>query len=348
MTQTVDAGDNTPTPAHDVVIGLRESFLTFTVLAAFAEHGIADRLADGPRTAAELAHDCGLDAAALTRVLPILIPAGILHADAQGRYRLTPAGETLKEGPDSLRATIRLAIEPAWWTTAGNVAETLRTGKSGFIARYGSSWNYLSTRPTSRSLFDHCMIDRSQSIGRDIAGRHDFGDIRSVIDVGGGAGTVLSEILGPHGHLTGTVLDLEPAIPSARDHLTAQGLTGRFRTVAGDFFQSVPGADEHPSAFLLASILHNWDDDHAQRILNNVAAAMGRQDRLLIAETPLPDDPCAPHPGRLLDLRMLIMFNGARERTESELRGLLDTAGLRVTGIVPLPSGPSLITAERV
>jgi len=160
--------------------------------------------------------------------------------------------------------------------------------------------------------------------------------------VAGGKGTLLAAILHANPHIRGTLLERDNVIPDARENLASQGLADRCELITGSFFESVPkGAD----AYLLGSIIHNWDDDDALRILGTVRAGVPDHGRVLMVDVVLPDDD-RPHVGRELDMRMLVLFGGGRERTGSETFELLAQADLRGEVVAELPLGLSLIEAR--
>ena len=174
-----------------------------------------------------------------------------------------------------------------------------------------------------------------------IVDSYDFGDVGVVVDVGGGDGTLLRTLLTRHPHLRGVLLDLPPVVERARERLREHGLGDRLETVAGDFFVSVPSGGD---LYLLATVVHDWDDARAIEILARVRAALGPNAKVLIAEQVLPEDG-RPFFGKLLDIEMLVLAGG-RERTRGEYEALLDAAGLRLERVVPTRTQTSLIEAR--
>ena len=216
--------------------------------------------------------------------------------------------------------------DPGVWTALGGVGETLRTGQSPFVQRYGGTYGYLSSRPESAAAFDKFMTSRSVDLAARLAETDVFPATGTVVDVGGGRGTFLAAILSAHPGLHGILLDLERVVASAQEYLSANGVASRSEVVVGDFFKAVPpGAD----VYLLAHVIHNWDDEGVGNILRAVRAAIPENGRLLIVETPLPDDD-RPHIMKDLDMRILTIENGGRERLMSEYSALLDDAGFRL------------------
>jgi O-methyltransferase len=343
----------TPAAAKDVVGGddpraaiweLLRGQWRFSALYAFVDLDIAGWLRDGPLSAAQLAGRSGADRLALARLLRTATGLGVVRTvpAADGpRYALTPAGETLcGDVPRSMRSVVIPQGAPDFLEAMGSLAEAVRDGKSPFAARFGSMYGYLEEHPEARHHFDAHMATRSRSIAEAVVDRYDFAGIGTIADVGGGVGTVLAAILEANPALRGILFELEPVIPRARKELEAQGVAGRCELVAGDFFTSVPVAD----AYVLSNIVHNWDDEMALRVLRNVRAAVPAHGRVLLLDIMLPGDD-EPHLGKELDMRMLALYDGARERGEQEYLGLVAAAGLRTGRVIELPYALSLIEA---
>jgi SAM-dependent methyltransferase len=151
--------------------------------------------------------------------------------------------------------------------------------------------------------------------------------------VGGGSGALLAAILQAHPQATGIVFDLPAVAEGARAYLTAAGLTPRCEVVAGDFFGGLP----HGDTYVLSHVLHNWDDAHSVRILQNCRAAMAPEGRIVIFEQRMPERVTKPELAVQADVSMLAI-TGGRQRTEAEYRGLLAAADLELTRVVPTAS----------
>ena len=160
---------------------------------------------------------------------------------------------------------------------------------------------------------------------------YDFGWASTVVDVGGGRGALLAAILAANPAARGVLYDLPAVVAGARAVLDEAGVGDRCEPLAGDFFESVPSEAD---VYLLANIVHDWDDERAQRILANCRAAMADDGRVLLCESLLPDG-TGDSPARLMDLNMLVSASGGRQRTSGELAGLLAGAGLELAEVLP-------------
>lgn len=312
-------------------------------LQVMATLGLADRLGDEPRPVEELARACGVDAGALARLLRFLALHGVLEDCGGGTFTLAPLARALRsDHPQSVRPLLDLAEEGRsdWWVF-GELLSSVRTGRPAFDAIYGTDfWTMLQRNPDMRREFTEKMERRTSRLLDEAMLAYDWGDVETVIDVGGGNGSLLAVILARHTHLRGGVYDLPEVVKEAEAALARSGAGGRVRCIAGSFFDSVPaGADR----YLLTSILHDWDDDRARVILSNCRMAIeGSDGRVLVSELLVDGDD--PREAATTDLKMMLMFGG-RERTRAELERLLDRAGLSIAAVSPARGGMHLIEA---
>lgn len=313
-----------------------------------AKLGIADRLQDGPRDAAELAGAVGVHAEALRRVLRNLCGVGVLAEDDAGRFALTPIGATLRSGaPDSLRAWATVALgdehDQAW----GDLMHSVRTGEIAFDHVFGQNvWQYRAGHPEHAALFDQAMSNLSGPFADSLLASYSFAGFRRVVDVGGGDGTLVEALLRATPTITAVVFDLPHVAVKARERLRAAGLEARAEAVGGDVLDSVPPQGD---AHILSRVIHDWADASAVAILRNCRQAMPSGGVLLVIERLLPDlvDRSPADEAVLVsDLTMMVM-NGGRERTEAEYRALFQAAGLRHTRTVATRTDYGVIEAVR-
>jgi hypothetical protein len=300
---------------------------------AVAELDIADLLADGPQSSQELATATGTHEPSLYRVLRALAALGVFEEHDARTFSLTLVGERLCTG-----ATVGMRSWAVFPEAVGGVRpfahilETIRTGTPGREIDSGVDlFEFLADNPQAAAIFDAAMAERTAAYAPSVADTFDFSDVRTVIDVGGGNGTLLVEILRHHEHLRGVLFELANVAAHADGVLDASDLTERCTVLAGDFFQSVPSAD----CYVLANVLHDWDDARSIDILGNCRKAMGGTGRVLIVERLIPEDGGDPLPALLSDINMLV-FSGGRERTNAEYGALLHAAALRLTRVVPV------------
>jgi orsellinic acid C2-O-methyltransferase len=227
----------------------------------------------------------------------------------------------------------------------GELLRTVRTGETAFEVVYGRPlFGYYAANPEAEASGSARMLARTLPIAREFAGSDVLRDARTLVDVGGGTGTVVGEVLRRHTGIRAILVERTGVLALARAYLSEQGVADRCELVEGDFFSSVPPGGD---VYVLKSVLHDWPDDPCVTILRNCRAAMGPDARLEIVELVLPErmTPCdAALRAALLDLIMLA-YAGGRERTEEEFAGLLDRAGLRLAGTTRLAAGPAILEA---
>ncbi|MGH9944485.1 MAG: methyltransferase [Pyrinomonadaceae bacterium] len=334
----------TTTPLPESLVQMLTGYWVSQGLYVAAELGVADLLKDGPRHYEDLAAETETHAPTLYRLLRMLADVGVFTEVGEGRFALTALAAYLQTGPRTMRAMARHLGEAPTWQAWGNLLHSVRTGETAFAHTHGAEvFPYYAAHPASNCVFNEAMTNYSEAVGRALIGAYDFSAFATVIDVGGGHGSLLAAILAAYPHLKGVVFDLPPVAEGALRHLASRGLTDRCVAFGGDFFERLPPGGD---AYLLKSIIHDWDDERAVALLKNVHRAMPDDGKLLLVETVITPNSDATF-GVLDDMHMLVM-TGGRARTEAEYRALLAKAGFHLTRIVPTESLVSVIEAERL
>ncbi|MBV9197836.1 MAG: hypothetical protein JO168_27180 [Solirubrobacterales bacterium] len=300
-----------------------------------AELGIADLLATGPVGVTELAQSTGTHERSLYRVLRLLAALGVFDEHEGRSFSLTAIGERLRRDvPISMRSWATMLDAVGVLRSFEHILHSVRTGAPGFDTAFGTGlFEFLAEHSENAAAFDAAMAKRTAAFAPSVADGYDFSDIRSIVDVGGGNGTLLVEILRRHSHLHGVLFETPSVAARADAILDAVELADRCQLQAGDFFDWVPpGAD----CYLLANVLHDWDDARATRILRNCRQAIGRPGRVLIVERLIPEDGGDPVPTLLSDINMLVLSGGGQERNNAEYRELLTAAGLKAGRVLPV------------
>lgn len=330
-------------PPHAQLIQMGTASFVSAVLYAAAKLGVADHLSSGPRSAAELAGPTGTHAPSLHRLLRSLASLGVLTEGEEQRFALTPLGEALRSGaPGSARASLLTLCGPLFWNCWQELPYSLETGRSGFERLHGMPvFEYMAQHPDVASAFSETMVGFHGAEPPAVAEAYDFSGIRTLVDVGGATGNMLSAVLSRHGALRGVLFDLPHVVSDAPALLEARGVGDRVSVEAGSFFEGVPSGGD---AYLLSHVLHDWPEEQCLAILGNCREAMPRDGRLLVVETVLPPGD-TPHPGKLLDMAMLVL-PGGQERTETEYAALLGRAGFRLNRVVPTASAVSVVEAS--
>lgn len=325
------------------LLQMMSGFWVSAAIYAAAKLGLADLLAAGPGDVDDRAKKADAHPASLYRLLRTLAGAGLFAEVEPHRFALTPVGECLaSRASGSLRSYVITAKEMGWepW---GHILHSIRTGETAFEHVHGKGYfDYLRDNPELGELFNEAMTGFVASNGMAVAATYDFPPYGKIVDVGGGHGALASAILNRYPGTRAIIADLPDVLEGTRRRLETAGLSERCECIAGDFFDSVPAGGD---ACLLASVMHDWDDAHALRILGNCRRAMPEGARLLVIEMVIPAGD-GPFPGKLFDLMMLVNLGG-RERTEEEYRRLLSASGFRCARIIPAGTPASIIEAFR-
>src|SRR4051794_9452996 len=291
--------------------------------------GIADELADGPREVGDLAAATATHPATLHRLLRALAAIEVLHEEPDGTFGLSALGEALRGPAGSMAAFIG---RPNHWMAWGQLLHSVRTGENAFRAVHGVDvWEYRARHLEEGAIFDAAMTGFSRRVDAAVAGAHDFGRYGVIVDVGGGHGALLAGIRARHPGVRGVLFD-QPAVVAGAQ---ADGL----EIVGGSFFEAVP---EGGDAYLLKSILHDWEDEPAIAILRTCRRAARAGTALLVIERGF-DLPAT----KFSDLNMLV-GPGGRERAPEEYARLLAAAGYELVGETPTPVGVSVFDARAI
>jgi hypothetical protein len=306
-----------------------------------AELGIADIVADGPKSIDELAKITNTHAPSLYRVMRALASVGIFSETGERSFALTPMAECLKRG--AMRS-IALMFNSDWHGKAWeNLLDSVRTGDVAFDKAHGMPiFDWLRENPWAAEIYHEANAIKAMTSHRAIIDAYDFSGIHTLTDVGGGRGALMAEILKANPAMKGVVAELPSVVKDAREFILAKGLDARCEVIGCDFFNKIPlGSD----AYLMSHILHDWNDKACKTILENCHEAMKPGSMLLVVESLIP-------PGnefsvaKLLDLEVFVMGGGC-ERTESEFRDLFESAGFTLSRIVPTQESISVIEGIR-
>jgi hypothetical protein len=300
---------------------------------------LADHISSGVTDLSSLAGATEVHTASLRRLMRFLAARGVFTETADGEYALTDLARLLhSEHPANLRARFDLDGPVGRGDLSFiHLRDSIRTGKPSYAKMYGRGfWEDLDDSQELAAEFARMQAANVSQAGIEEA--YDWTGVRSVVDVGGGNGALLSGILLANDHVHGTIVDLPNTVHSAKENLAALGLAGRCQTVPGSFFDPLPADAD---VYLLSKILHDWDDDEAIAILRRCAEAAGSHGKVLIAEV-VPAGTEADPAFTYLDLHMLVYFGG-KERTLAEFEELAGNAGLTIQRALPANWGNSIL-----
>jgi SAM-dependent methyltransferase len=325
------------------VQGIQEAFFTQRCLHAVAQLGVADALVEGPLDVEVLARKCGADPRFLFRVLRFLASQGVFVQSPAGVFGLNPRAECLRS--DVVNSARWLFAHDLMGRASAEIVHGVRSGTPAFEKMFGESfWDYLAAHPDENDWFNRHMQAQAAPLAMSAIDAYDWSGSRVVVDVGGGTGRFLGGLLQKEAHLSGILVDQPHVVASARPVLEEAGVSERCRIVAGDFFEGVVADGD---TYVLSRILHDWDDEKALRILRTVRKSMPGKARLLILEMLVPEDG-KPHVSKVLDIAMMMLFGGGRERTRDEFTKLVREASFELTAVIPTLGPTSVIEAIAV
>ncbi|MFC5835056.1 methyltransferase [Nonomuraea insulae] len=318
------------------VLGPVIDLVTPMAVRVAATLGLSDLLAAGAMPVEELARRSGTDADALGRMLRHLVCRGIFAEPEPGRFAVNEPAALLASGhPSRMRELLDLDGFGGQMDLAfTGLLHTVRTGKPAWETVFGAPyWSHLAATPQLSASFDAMMAESADSV-IDVAGGYDWSGVRHVVDVGGGTGALLAEVLSANPDLRATLVDLPDTVDRGRRYLAGRGLDTRCAFAGQSFFDPLPaGAD----VYVLRRVVHDWGDDEALLILRRCAEAAGRHGRVVVVETQggPGDDPAM---FAEMNLRMLVL-SGGRERTVEDYIAIAAGAGLDTAGVHDTPLG---------
>jgi len=320
---------------------LGTGYILSMALQVAVKVGVADQLANGPRSIAELASATHTNEDALYRILRALTIGGVFQEIEPRRFAHTPTSEMLRSDRPGFRQMALWITSPFHFRVYSNAIHTVRTGETASDKTLGMPvFEYLSGDKELSEIFNDAMTSFSHSVIADVLEAYDFSGINVLVDVAGGHGAVLTSILQKYPAMRGILMDIDHVVAGAHPKIQALNLHGRCQAAAGDFFKAVP---EGGDAYIMKHIIHDWDDDRASTILKNIAQALqGKPNGKVILIEAVVQPAGVPDPAKLLDLEMMMM-PGGRERTAEEFRALFAKSGLELTRIVPTKSMESVV-----
>ncbi|MBH5372990.1 methyltransferase [Bradyrhizobium glycinis] len=316
-------------PSLDL-LALINGFQITQAIRVAATLRVADHLHDGARSVGELAALTKSHPDSLYRLLRALAAVDVFREEQERTFALTPMGDCLRtDSATPLGAWAEVVGSPYFWQAWGHLLHSVQTGENAFQDLNGKNvWQFRAEHPEHGATFDRAMTQLSRASAEAVVRAYDFSPLRHIVDVGGGQGLMLAEILRAHPHIRGTLLDQRSVIARARAVLAERGVIDRCDIVSGSFFEALPeGAD----AYLMRAVIHDWSDDQAVAILKVCRRATQNGARLLLVERlvgHLNELPAT----KFSDLNMLVS-PGGRERTREEFSDLLARSGFELTRV---------------
>ena len=307
-----------------------------------AKLGIADLLEDGPKPVEDLAARTNTHAPSLYRVLRAAASLGVFTEQENRTFALSPTAQPLLSNASNSLRDIAIFMGEDWhWNVWGQILFSVRTGKSAWAEAHGDDvFEYFKSKPDAFAVFNRAMTSLTALSTRAVIEGYDFTGIGKLVDIAGGHGRLLTEIVAANPSLHGVLFDLPQVIEGARENVAKSSAADRVEFVSGDFFESVPAGGD---AYMMKHIIHDWDDERALVILRNIKQVMNPGGRVLLVESVVSEKNDQDF-SKLMDIEMMVS-PGGKERTATEYKELFTQAGLRLTRIIPTKSAYSVIEA---
>ncbi len=330
----------------EVLMQLATGYMASAALYAATKLGIPDILKSGPKPVSEIARACAANEDAVFRVMRALASAGVFDEIAPRTFALTADGELLiSDRPDSLRPMVLWLDDKFHFDTYPELPYAMKTGQTVVEKVFGETcFGYFEKNPDESKVFNEAMTGFSRMFMPAVLDAYDFSWLngKTLVDVGGGHGYLMTSILKKYPEIHGVVSDLEHVVAGASEMIRNAGVESRCTTHCGNFFESVPPAD----AYIMKHIIHDWDDEKSTTILKNCARAGRGKTRVLLTESVVAPGN-EPHFAKWLDLEMLLL-PGGKERTEADFAKLFEGAGFKLNRVVPTKGALYVIEAEKV
>lgn len=330
--------------SSSLLLEMMYGFKISQALFVAAKLQIADILSDGSKTADELAKAAGVNSQRIYHLMRMLVSVGVFSLEENNKFRLNSLGKHLLTGTsDSLRGTV-MAMGDELYQGWGNLLYSIKTGETAFEHTFKMSfYSYLQQNSEAAVNFNEWMKETTREWLLPVIEAYDFSEVKKLVDVGGGIGTLTAIILKANPKMQAILFDREDVVVDANPVLEVAGVADRCQIVGGSFFDAVPSGGD---LYLLSRVLLNWDDSHAITILKNCYQAMTAKDRLMIVDFMLPEGKMSPFIG--MGSLTLFVIGGTFMRTKDEFDNLVSSAGFKVTNMIETKGPVSVIEAKPV
>jgi hypothetical protein len=324
-------------------ISLLNHFYFNPIIGALVRHDVADHLERGPLSAADLAHRSGMNVLALTRALRALGAFGAFNEVSPGVFANNSVSKLFRHQPGGLCNFALYNTSEHYTRSAAALGHSVVTGQSATQHVFGESfWDYARRHPEENDTFNRALAELRGDEHQQIADAYDWTGTNTVVDVGGGIGSLLAAIMASRPKIHGVLVEQPELLPGADRVLRDRGVRDRCELLAGNFFNTIPATGE---VWTLSQVLHDWPDTKCLEILQRCREAMRPTDRLLVIE--MLTIPCEPNARvGLIDMIMLMYFGEARQRTVEEYTKLLDSTRFQFSRVLPTAGAFSIVEAS--
>jgi len=321
-----------------------QGFWVSRAIAAACELNLADHLEQGPKSIAELAHLSGTEPNSLYRLMRMLAGEGIFRELPGKVFENNRLSCSLREGEGSMRNLIMHQFSETNLRLFLDFSGVIRSGESYSRRILGKPvFQFLQENPQNNELYNRAMDDSSGLVSLALLSAYNFEKFRSIVDIGGGHGIVLCNILKKYKKLHGVLFDQSHVVEKAKEIIADSGLEDRIRIVPGNFFDEIPKGFD---GYFMKNILHAFNDEDCEQLLCKLREVLPPDGKLIIMETVISSDN-KPALGKRLDLLMMAGTEGGKERTREEYEILLKKSGLKLNRLIRTVAPFSILEAVK-
>lgn len=327
-------------PPNVGVFEKAQGFWVAKAISVACELNLAEIVGKRTKSIDEIARQSGSDSSALYRLMRALASEGIFKEGKPGMFTNTAFSSALREGPGNMKHMIMHQLNETNWDVINKLSYSVRTGQAATQKLFGTDiFTHLEKNPEKNDLYNKAMSDTSRMASAAIVSAYPFKNIGSIVDLGGGQGYLLYNILKKHHEMTGILFDLPHVVENATEIAENYGVEKRVKIEPGNFLETVPaGAD----AYILKNILHAFADERCIALLSLIQKAIPSKGKVLIVEAVIGQDNRAAF-GKIFDLQMLLGTENGKERTKEEYASLFNKSGFSIGKVVKTISPFSVI-----
>jgi hypothetical protein len=331
--------------AFDAAMAILSHVYFGPLVRKLVHSGVPDLLDDGPAPAADLAVRAGLHPLSLERVLRALAAFGVFTEVHPGRFGNNEASLLFRNRPGGLRNWALFATSEHFLRSAAALGHSLETGEAAHDHVFGETvWEYMRDNPEENAAFNRGLAEVRKDEHGEVAQAYDWTGVNTVVDIGGGAGSLMAAILQAGPDMKGILLDRPEVLGDADRLLVQRGVRERCNLIGGSFFDPINTTGDR---WILSQVLHDWPDSECRIILRRCREGMQSADRLLVVEmVPVPGQPNVAV--AIIDIGMMTFAGEARQRTEDEYNALFAATGFAVARVLPTTTSFSIIEVKPV
>ncbi|MCL7040866.1 hypothetical protein MKW94_011007 [Papaver nudicaule] len=283
----------------------------------------------------------------LTRVMRLLVHNRIFtsqfHQESnEVLFDLTRSSKwLLKDSEFNLSTLVLFEMDPILLKPWQYLSKCVQESGFPFEKAYGCKiWEFALANPQFNEFLNNALRCTTSTIINEmlVEYKDGFKGMKSLVDVGGGTGTMMAQIVEANPHIQGINFDLPHVVATAPNHPGVEH-------VGGDMFVDIPEAD----AIMMKSVLHDWNDEYCAKILKNCYKAVTKKKdgKVILVEGVLQPDKndTFDKAGLMFDMVMIAHTSAGKERTEEEWKILLNNAGFPRYNIIKTSAFHCIIEA---